>query len=178
MDVHQKEIVVCVITGPEGEEPQIETRSFPTMTRDLYDLLRWLESKEVTHIAMESTGIYWKPVYNIFGGLLRDHPGQRPADQKCPRSKDRCLRCGMDRTPFTPRAHQTSLRSTSGYPGTSRADPAAEKMGRSSHSGEKPNSKGSGVLQHQVGNRDFRYFWCLRPQLTGTLSGTRVCRCQ
>src|SRR5437016_751187 len=60
MDVHQNEIVVCVITGPEGGEPQYETRSFPTMTQDLYDLLRWLESKEVTHIAMESTGIYWK----------------------------------------------------------------------------------------------------------------------
>jgi len=70
MDVHQKEIVVCVMTGPEGEKPNIEIRSFPTMTRDLYEMLRWLESKNVTHIAMESTGIYWKPIYNILEGYF------------------------------------------------------------------------------------------------------------
>jgi transposase len=70
MDVHQKEIVVCIIVGLEGKEPQVETRTFPTMTRDLYDLLRWLESRKITHIAMESTGIYWKPVYNILEGYF------------------------------------------------------------------------------------------------------------
>lgn len=40
------------------------------MTRDLFELLTWLESKEVTHIAMESTGIYWRPVYNILEGYF------------------------------------------------------------------------------------------------------------
>ena len=40
------------------------------MTRDLFALMTWLESEGVTHIAMESTGIYWKPVYNILEGYF------------------------------------------------------------------------------------------------------------
>jgi transposase len=70
MDVHKKNIVVCVMIGSEGEEPQVETRSFSTMTRNLYEMLLWLESKQITHVAMESTGIYWKPVYNILEGYF------------------------------------------------------------------------------------------------------------
>lgn len=65
LDVHQKEIVVCVLIGPSDEEVTKEIRSFPTMTKDLYEMLRWLESLQITHIAMESTGIYWKPVFNV-----------------------------------------------------------------------------------------------------------------
>ncbi|MHA6484653.1 IS110 family transposase [Paenibacillus sp. strain BS8-2] len=67
MDVHQESIVVCVMTGDTAEAPEVVTRTSPTMTRNLYELMTWLESKEVTHIAMESTGIYWRPVYNTFG---------------------------------------------------------------------------------------------------------------
>lgn len=70
MDVHQETIVVCVITGNTDETPVSEIRTFPTMTRDLFELLIWLESKEITHIAMESTGIYWRPVYNILEGYF------------------------------------------------------------------------------------------------------------
>jgi hypothetical protein len=65
MDVHQKEIVVCALTGTNDESIQKETKTFSTLTKSLFDLLKWLEEKEITHIAMESTGIYWKPVYNI-----------------------------------------------------------------------------------------------------------------
>jgi transposase len=70
LDVHQKNIVVSVLIGKEDEVPHCETRSFPTMTRNLFEMLKWLEEKGVTHIAMESTGIYWKPVYNIFEGYF------------------------------------------------------------------------------------------------------------
>lgn len=70
LDVHKKTIVVCVMTGDADQEPRVETRTFPTMTRDLYEMLRWLEQKNITHIAMESTGIYWKPVYNIMEGYF------------------------------------------------------------------------------------------------------------
>lgn len=70
MDVHQKEIVVCVLTGNIEDSLQKETRTFSTLTKSLFDLLKWLEEKEVTHIAMESTGIYWKPVYNILEGYF------------------------------------------------------------------------------------------------------------
>ncbi|GLB61981.1 hypothetical protein NCCP133_41100 [Cytobacillus sp. NCCP-133] len=65
LDVHQKEIVACVIREEVDGSSVTETRSFPTMTKDLYELLKWLEQCNVTHVALESTGIYWKPIFNI-----------------------------------------------------------------------------------------------------------------
>jgi len=70
MDVHQKEIVVCVLSGTEEGSLQKEIHTFSTLTKSLYELLEWLEQRRVTHIAMESTGIYWKPVYNILEGYF------------------------------------------------------------------------------------------------------------
>lgn len=70
MNVHQETIVVCVMTSEANEAPQIEIRTYPTMTRDLFELLTWLKSMEITHIAMESTRIYWRPVYNILEGYF------------------------------------------------------------------------------------------------------------
>jgi transposase len=60
LDVHKKRVVACLIT-PEGKE----TRSFGTMTTDLRALAEWLVSAGCTHVAMESTGVYWKPIYNL-----------------------------------------------------------------------------------------------------------------
>jgi len=60
LDVHKKTVVACVVT-PEGRQ----TRTFGTMTDDLETLAAWLEERGVTHVAMESTGVFWKPVYNV-----------------------------------------------------------------------------------------------------------------
>jgi len=60
LDVHKKLVVGCTIT-PEGRE----TRTFGTMTGELLDLMAWLREHRVTHVAMESTGVYWKPLYNL-----------------------------------------------------------------------------------------------------------------
>jgi transposase len=71
MDVHQETIVVCTLVGEATDsELQTEIKTFGTTTRQLFDLLTWLESKNMTHIAMESTGIYWRPVYNILEGYF------------------------------------------------------------------------------------------------------------
>jgi transposase len=64
LDVHKKSIVVCRII-PAEEGWQKETRRFGTMTQDLLALSDWLRAGRVTQVAMESTGVYWKPVYNI-----------------------------------------------------------------------------------------------------------------
>ena len=64
LDVHQKTVVACFVS-PEGKE----TRTFKTMTGDLLQLADWLVVKRVTHVAMESTGVYWRPVYNILEAL-------------------------------------------------------------------------------------------------------------
>jgi len=64
LDIHAETIVVCALLGEE-EHVQKEVETFPTFTKDLFRLLKWLEDRGVTHIAMESTGVYWKPVFNI-----------------------------------------------------------------------------------------------------------------
>jgi transposase len=70
LDVHQETIVVCVLSTNESGEVQSEVRTFGTLTKHLFDLLKYLETQSITHIAMESTGIYWKPVYNILEGYF------------------------------------------------------------------------------------------------------------
>ena len=60
LDVHKKSVVACVIT-PEGQA----VRTFSTMTKDLLALADWLMERQVTHVAMESSGVYWKPVFNL-----------------------------------------------------------------------------------------------------------------
>ncbi|MEB8676360.1 IS110 family transposase [Bacillus cereus] len=65
LDVHQKEIVVCIYIGNSETELTKEIRTFPTLTKHLFEMLQWLEELHITHLAMESTGIYWKPVFNI-----------------------------------------------------------------------------------------------------------------
>jgi transposase len=68
LDVHKETVAVCVLwTGEKGRH-QEEVRTFGTMTRDLLALSGWLASKGVTHVAMESTGVFWKPIFNILEG--------------------------------------------------------------------------------------------------------------
>lgn len=63
LDVHKKNVVACVLT-PKGQQ----VRTFGTVTRELLKLLDWLQEERVTHLAMESTGVYWKPVHNLLEG--------------------------------------------------------------------------------------------------------------
>jgi transposase len=65
MDVHEKKVDVCIAHGPLDKPPIFEIRAFSTMTSDLEVLKLWLKKYEVTTIAMESTGVYWKPIFNI-----------------------------------------------------------------------------------------------------------------
>jgi transposase len=65
LDVHRKSVVACVLlTQPDGSVTK-QIRSFGAMTADLLALSDWLAALEVTHIALESTGIYWQPVYAL-----------------------------------------------------------------------------------------------------------------
>lgn len=67
LDVHKETVVACVIIR-EGDKAKKEVRTFRTMTSDLLVLHDWLSAHGVTHVAMESTGIYWKPVFNLLEG--------------------------------------------------------------------------------------------------------------
>jgi transposase len=68
LDVHKKTVVACLITSTEGLEPVKEVRTFRTMTTDLLALADWLQQAGCPHVAMESTGVYWRPVYNLLEG--------------------------------------------------------------------------------------------------------------
>jgi len=65
MDVHEKKVDVCIAHGPFDKPPKFEIRTFSTMTSDLEELMTWLSKYEVTTIGMESTGVYWKPIFNV-----------------------------------------------------------------------------------------------------------------
>ena len=88
LDIHKKTVVACAITVDAVGEIHQETRTFTTMTDDVLVLADWLTTQGVTHVAMESTGELWKPIYNILEGTcdvlvvnaahIKAVPGRRP----------------------------------------------------------------------------------------------------
>jgi transposase len=119
LDVHKKTVVACLITPALQGGWQHETRTFGTMTRDLLALSDWLLTAGCTHVAMESTGEYWKPVFNIleahFAVLLvnaqhiKAVPG-RKTDVKDAQWIAELLQHGLLRASFIPPPAQRELR--------------------------------------------------------------------
>ena len=127
LDVHKKTVVAAIIV-PDGKNGlQKETRTFGTMTCDLLALSDWLMGYGVTHVAMESTGEYWKPVFNIlennFEVLLvnAQHikvvPGHK-TDVKDSEWIADLLRHGLLRASFIPPLGQRELRELTRYRST------------------------------------------------------------
>jgi len=70
IDVYKKSVTVCIL-APEGKrDVEIRKRNFRTFTRDLKQLRLWLKNCRVTEIAMESTGQYWRPLWNLLEGSI------------------------------------------------------------------------------------------------------------
>jgi transposase len=69
MDVHKDSVVVCVRIQ-EGPEPVYQVKTFGTTTKALLELNDWLSQQQVTHVAMEATGVYWKPVWHVLDGTV------------------------------------------------------------------------------------------------------------
>ncbi len=121
LDVHKKEIVATV--NGTGIEP--ETRTFQSTTRSLTELKEWLLALGVTHVAMESTGVYWKPVMNILetGGFsilvvnarhIKYVPGHK-TDKKDSAWICKLLRAGLLKGSFVPSREQRDLRDLTRY---------------------------------------------------------------
>jgi transposase len=68
LDVHQKTVVACVMISLPNGEVEKHTATYGTMTADLLALSDWLKSQGVSHAAMESTGVYWRPIYQLLEG--------------------------------------------------------------------------------------------------------------
>jgi transposase len=119
LDVHSRSIAACVRRVDERGRGREEVRSFGTVTRDLLALRDWLEQEQVTHVAMESTGVFWKPVFNIlesgFTLLLVNarhvkHVPGRKTDVKDCQWLAQLLQCGLLKASFVPPAPQRDLR--------------------------------------------------------------------
>jgi transposase len=133
LDVHKKLIVACLISLNEVGEFQKEIRSFPTMTKDILALADWLTSAGCTHVAMESTGVYWRPIWNLleeqFELLLvnaqhiKAVPG-RKTDIKDAEWIADLLQHGLLRASFVPPAPQRHLRELTRYRSTLLAERA------------------------------------------------------
>ncbi len=67
IDVHKEMVVVCVLP-PDGEEGQSVKKVYGTLRNDLGRMRGWLKQLKVTEIAMESTGVYWRPIWNVLEG--------------------------------------------------------------------------------------------------------------
>lgn len=65
LDVHRDVIVACLIKGELNQKPEVEIRNFSTLRPDMENLKKWVLEQECKNIAMESTGIYWQPIYEI-----------------------------------------------------------------------------------------------------------------
>jgi transposase len=119
LDVHKKTVVACV--RRVGEEGRVwkEVRTFGTMTTNLRALGQWLRAEGVTHVAMESTGVFWKPVYNLLEDeftlvLVNAHhikqvPGRKTDVKDCEWIAQ-LLQCGLLRASFVPARAQREWR--------------------------------------------------------------------
>src|SRR6516225_2793973 len=70
LDVHKDSVVACVRRPDSKGKVRPQTRTFGTMAGPLLELADWLAELGVTHVAMESTGVYWKPIWNLLEGLF------------------------------------------------------------------------------------------------------------
>lgn len=71
IDVGKDQLSVCVMLGPLEGEAQVERRRYLTINGELEKLRDWLQQRQVTHAVMESTGSYWKPVFNVLEGAVQ-----------------------------------------------------------------------------------------------------------
>jgi len=119
LDIHKKLIVACAVTPGNAGQPRRHVRTFGTMTDELQQLSGWLSEQGVTHVAMESTGSYWKPIFNVLeesfelllvnAQHLQAVPG-RKTDVKDAEWIADLLRHGLLKPSFIPDREQRELR--------------------------------------------------------------------
>jgi len=118
LDIH-KETVEATVRILEGNKVQQQTRRWGTMTGEVRAMGEWLEAQGVTHLAMESTGVFWKPLYNILESRftlilvnarhLKQVPG-RKSDVRDSQWIAQLLQYGLLRGSFIPARAQRELR--------------------------------------------------------------------
>lgn len=125
LDVHQETVVACVLSGPLDQAPTRDLRTFGTTTEELMGLAEWLVEGGCSHVAMESTGVYWKPVWNVLEAFdfelilanahhIKNLPG-RKTDMKDAEWIAKLLRSGLIEGSFVPSPEVRDLRDLTRY---------------------------------------------------------------
>jgi transposase len=120
LDVHKAMIVACV-RRMSGGKAERESRTFETTTSGLLDLLAWLTASRCSHVAMEATGVYWKPVWNILSdgdfelilanaAHIKNIPGRKTDVNDATWIAD-LVACGLIKASFVPEEEIQELRS-------------------------------------------------------------------
>jgi len=127
LDVHKKMVVACLLSVDERGQRQKEIRVFTTMTKDLLALADWLAAAECTQVAMESTGVFWKPIFALLEGQcgvilanaqhLKAVPGHKTDIKDAEWIAD-LLQHGLLRPSFIPPLAQRQLRELTRYRST------------------------------------------------------------
>lgn len=124
LDVHQETVVACAVYGPLDRNPKKETKTFGTTVKELLELQDWLADLKITDVAMESTGVFWKPVWNILEGeftlvlanaqRIKNVPG-RKTDISDAAWIAKLLRAGLIESSFVPPVEFRDLRDLTRY---------------------------------------------------------------
>jgi transposase len=124
IDVHKDSVTACVLVNEPGKQREVRKKEFRTYWSDLQKLKLWLYASKVEHVAMESTGVYWKPVWNVLEGHfplllanpyhMRNIPGQK-TDQKDSEWISDLLAHGLLRASFVPPRPVQELRDLTRY---------------------------------------------------------------
>ena len=136
LDVHKQTVVACVVVPGAGQQPHKEIRTFNTMTADLLELADWLTTLGVTHVALESTGVYWKAPWNVLESSftlllvnaqhIKQVPGRKTDVRDCEWIAD-LLRHGLLKASFVPDLPQRELRELTRYRTTLIRERTAER---------------------------------------------------
>jgi transposase len=124
IDVHKASLTACLTISKADGKASKTVRTFSTMTADLLVLKDWLESNECTHVAIESTGVYWKPIFNILESSqqvilanardIKNVPGHKTDIKDCEWIAD-LLRLGLIKASFIPPKPIRELRDLTRY---------------------------------------------------------------
>jgi transposase len=169
LDVHKEIIVACVRLMDDAGKVRKSVKSFKTMTGDLRRMSAWMEAQGVTAVAMESTGVFWKPVFNVLeghfdlllcnAGHIKNVPG-RKTDVKDSEWIAQLLQCGLLKGSYVPHRAQRDLRDLTRH----RAQLASEhtrEANRIHKVLEDANVKISSVASEVLGKSGRAMLWAL-----------------
>jgi transposase len=159
LDVHKKNVKACVSIIEANGDRHKDIRTYQTMTQNILEMRDWLKEQGCTHVAMEATGVYWKPIYNLLEGdftllVVNAHhiktvPG-RKTDVKDSEWIADLLQHGLLTASFIPSTPQRELRELTRYR-TSLVDERAREINRLQKTLEDTNLKLGDVVSDVMG---------------------------